>query len=249
MPSVPSIKVITVPTTSGTGSEISDGSVLIDQERKTKFIVISKRVCPTAALTDPLMTVSMPPKVTAQSGIDALVHATESYISKGASPASELFALRAIELVSRNVAAACENGKDLDLREKMQIGATMAMTAAMNSKLGLCHALAMPLCALYHMPHGQAVGMALPVVLAYNAPAAGPKMDDVFKAMGFAGDGFAQLEALLTRVGISARLADFGFQESHLPTIVNETMNSAQRPPNPRDPTPEDIEGIVRRML
>ncbi|MCE5253847.1 MAG: iron-containing alcohol dehydrogenase [Actinomycetia bacterium] len=249
VPGVPPIKVVTVPTTSGTGSEISDGVVLIDEARKTKFLVISKKICPTVALTDPLMTVSMPPRVTAFSGTDALVHATESYISKGAGPATELFALRAIELLCRNIRAACDNGGDLDVRERMQIGATMAMSAGMNSKLGLCHAMAMPLCALYHMPHGQAVGMALPVVLAYNAPAVGAKMEAVFQAMGFADDGFARLEALLKEIGVLARLGDMGFQESHMPTIVNETMNSAQRPTNPRDPTPEDIAAIVRRML
>jgi alcohol dehydrogenase len=249
VPAVPSIRVVTVPTTSGTGSEISDGVVLIDEERRTKFLVISHRICPTVALTDPLMTLTMPPMVTARSGTDALVHATESYISKGAGPATELFSLRAIELLGRNIAAACDDGQDLDLREKMQIGATMAMTAGMNSKLGLCHAMAMPLCALYHMPHGQAVGMLLPVVLAYNAPAVPAKMRAVFEAMGFGDEGFAELDALLTRIGISARLSDFGFLESHMPTIVNETMNSAQRPTNPRDPTPEDIAAIVRRML
>jgi alcohol dehydrogenase len=249
VPGVPPMKVVAVPTTSGTGSEISDGVVLIDAERQTKFLVISHKICPTVALTDPLMTLSMPPRVTAFSGTDALVHATESYISKGAGPASELFALRAIELISRNLAAVYQDGQDLDLREKMQIGATMAMSAAMNSKAGLCHALAMPLCALYHMPHGQAVGMALPVVLSYNASATGDKIDVVFEAMGFAEDGFARLEALLTQVGVSARLGDLGFEESHMPTIVKETMNSAQRPPNPRDPTPGDIADIVRRMV
>ena len=249
VPGVPSIKVVTIPTTAGTGSEISDGVVLIDVERQTKFLVISHKICPTVALTDPLMTVSMPPRVTAFSGADALVHATESYISKNAGPATELFSLRAIELVSRTIAGACENGRDLDLREKMQLGATMAMTGGMNSKLGLCHAMAMPLCALYHMPHGQAVGMALPAVLAYNAPAVGEKLDAIFMAMGFADDGFARLEALLAQIGVAARLGDLGFREDHIPTIVNETMDSAQRPTNPRDPTPEDIADIVRRLV
>ena len=182
------------------------------------------------------------------------MHATESYVSRNAGPASELFSLRAIELLSRNIAAACANGQDLDLREKMQMGATMAMTAGMNSKLGLCHAMAMPLCALYHMPHGQAVGMALPVVLAYNAPAVGAKIQAIFAAMGFgehggAGDGFARLEALLAQIGISSRLGDLGFQESHMETIITETLDSAQRPTNPRDATREDIEAIVRRMI
>lgn len=113
VPGVPPMKVVTVPTTSGTGSEISDGVVLIDEARQTKFLVISKKICPTVALTDPLMTLSMPPQVTARSGTDALVYATESYISKGAGPATELFALRAIELLSRNIAAACDSGQDL----------------------------------------------------------------------------------------------------------------------------------------
>jgi alcohol dehydrogenase len=249
VPGVPSIKTIAVPTTSGTGSEISDGVVLIDEERKTKFLVISHKICPTVALTDPLMTLSMPPKVTAQSGTDALVHATESYMSKGAGPASELFALRAIELVSHNLAAAYADGEDLDVRERMQLGATMAMTSGMNAKCGLCHAMAMPLCALYHMPHGQAVGMCLPVVLAYNAPVVGAKLQAAFDAMGFGDDGFGRLEALLDHIGISARLRDLGFDESHMDTIVNETMGSAQRPPNPRDPTPDDIAEIVRKMV
>jgi alcohol dehydrogenase len=249
VPAVPRIKVIAVPTTAGTGSEISDGVVLIDEARNTKFLVISKKICPTAALTDPLMTLSMPPRVTACSGVDALVHATESYISKGAGPATEVFALRAIELLARHIAAVYQNGRDVALREKMQIGATMAMTAGMNSKLGLCHAMAMPLCALYHMPHGQAVGMALPVVLAYNAPVAKAKINRIFKAMGFVGDGFQQLETLLTQIGLSARLSDFGFKEAHLQTIVEETLNSAQRPTNPRDPTPEDIASIVHQLV
>ncbi len=249
VPGVPSIKVVTVPTTSGTGSEISDGVVLIDAERQTKFLVISHKICPTVALTDPLMTVSMPPRVTACSGADALVHATESYISKNAGPATELFSLRAIELLSRTIAAAYADGQDLELREKMQIGATMAMAAGMNSKLGLCHALAMPLCALYHMPHGQAVGMALPVVLAYNAPAVGDKLDAMFRAMGFEDDGLARLDSLLAQIGIAGRLRDMGFREDHVPTIVSETMSSAQRPTNPRYPTPEDIAGIVRRLV
>ncbi len=249
VPAVPSIMTVTVPTTSGTGSEISDGVVLIDEERRTKFLVISHKICPTVALTDPLMTLSMPPQVTARSGTDALVHAVESYVSKDAGPATELFSLRAINLLGRNIAATCENGQDLDLREKMQIGATMAMTAGMNSKLGLCHAMAMPLCALYHMPHGQAVGMALPVVLEYNAPAAGEKIRAIFEAMGFADDGFGRLGMLLARIGISARLEDFGFKESDMPVIVDETLGSAQCPTNPRHPTPEDIAAIVRRML
>jgi alcohol dehydrogenase len=257
VPEVPGIKTIAIPTTAGTGSEISDGVVLIDEAQDTKFLVISKKICPTLAVTDPLMTLSMPPKVTAVSGVDALVHAIESYISKNANPMTESFSLRAVEMLSQGIKPAYFNGSDIQIREQMQIGATMAMAAGMNSYLGLCHALAMPLCALYHMPHGQAVGMALPAVLAYNATVVGPKIQTILKVMGLLADdkkadpfsaAKSRLEDFFSDIGIWARLDDFGFQESQMDTIVEATMASAQRPTNPRKPSPADIAGIVRRM-
>lgn len=259
VPAPPGIKTMAVPTTSGTGSEISDGVVLIDEAHDTKFLVISKKICPTMALTDPKMTLSMPPTVTAASGVDALVHATESYISKGASPVTEIFALKAVELIGHNLLGAYRNGEDIWVREQMQIGATMAMAAGMNSYLGLCHALAMPLCALYHMPHGHAVGMALRPVLAYNSVIAGTKVAHVLDHMGFSpevnrtkaglAEELAQLEGFLVQLGLGARLGEFGFQESHMGTIVQATLASAQRPTNPRDPSAEDIAGIVHDMV
>lgn len=252
VPGVPEIKTIAVPTTSGTGSEISDGVVLTDQQRDTKFLVISKKICPTTALTDPLMTLSMPPKVTAASGVDALVHAIESYLSKGANAVTESFALKAVELLAQNIQAACENGGDVDIRESMQLGATMAMAAGMNTYLGLCHAMAMPLCGLYGMPHGQAVGMALPAVLAYNAAVAGPRVIQICNAMGFGADIDAALEkikALLKNIGIWARLADFGYKQSQLSAIVDAAMDSAQRPSNPRDPSSSDMARIVSQIV
>lgn len=259
VPGPPGIKTLAVPTTSGTGSEISDGVVLIDEAHDTKFLVISKKICPTLALTDPKMTLSMPPSVTATSGVDALVHATESYISKGASPVTEAFALKAVELIGQNLPGAYRNGEDISIREQMQIGATMAMVAGMNSYLGLCHALAMPLCALYHMPHGHAVGMALRPVLTYNSDVAGAKVAHVLDHMGFspkeartkAGlvEVLEQLDGFLAQIGLGARLGEFGFKESHMDTIVQATLASAQRPTNPRDPSAEDIAGIVHDMV
>ncbi len=249
VPGVPRTKVIAIPTTSGTGSEVSDGSVLIDEERKTKFIVISNYINPTVALTDPLMTLTAPPQVTAFSGSDALVHACESYCSKLASPASEMFSLRGIELLPRNVVAAMEDGQNVDVRENMQLGATMAMSAGTNAKQGLAHAAAMPICALYHMPHGQAVGMLLSPVLAYNATVVPAKVDNIFQTMGFGADGFEKLDALMERIGVAAKLSDFGFKEEHMPIIVKETMASTQYPSAPGTPTAGDIEGIIRRMI
>ncbi len=255
VPGVPGIKVIAVPTTSGTGSEISDGVVLIDEERNTKFLVLSKKICPTMALTDPLMTLSMPPRVTACSGMDALVHATESYISKDANVVTELFSLKAVELLSRNIRAAYAGGDDVDVRENMQIGATIAMMAGMNAYLGLCHAMAMPLCALYHMPHGQVCGMLLPYVLEYNASVAEHKIATILERMGIGGNGqsmahrLGQINTLLAEIGLFARLSDFGYRPEHMQIIVQATMGSAQCPTNPRSPSKKDLAEIITRMI
>ena len=252
-------RIIAVPTTSGTGSEISDGSVLIDEAVQSKFLVLSTRICPAVAITDPELTISMPPKITANSGVDALTHAIESYLSKDASVASEPFSLKAIELISTGLKTAYSHGDDLGAREAVQIGATMAMAAGMNAHMGLCHAMIMPLCALYHIPHGQACGMVLPHVLAYNEPAAKDKVIQIFRAMAFLdgeagsetqiGASYHKLQSLLEEIGIAARLKDFGYKDDHMPTIVQETFNSVQCQFNPLRPAEEDIVRIVKKMI
>jgi alcohol dehydrogenase class IV len=249
VPEVPAIKVIAVPTTAGTGSEVSDGVIVIDEAAEAEFCVISRKVTPAAAVTDPLMTVSMPPGVTAMTGADALAHAIESYVSKAAVPASELFALKAIELVSRNIKAAYADGQDLDAREKVQLGATMAMIAASNTKVGLGHELATPLAVLYNIPHGRAVSMTMSVALEFNTPVLGPKAEAIFQAMGFEEDGPAGLERLLSEIGLSTRLSDHGFDEADIPWIVTETLKSGRQSYNPRAFGPEDIETMVRGLI
>lgn len=252
-------KIVAVPTTAGTGSEISDGSVWIDEAARTKFLVLSLRICPTVALTDPEMTRSMSPHVTATSGVDALVHAIESYLSRDASVATELFSLRAIESISGGLKTAYDHGDDLDAREAMQLGATMAMIAGTNAHMGLCHALAMPLCGLYGMPHGQACGMVLPHVLEFNAEVARTKVAGVFKAMGFLspepGSGafssaqYRKLTVFLGRVGIAGRLSDFGYRDDHMRIIVRATLSSVQTQFNPRTPSEDDLVGLVKRLI
>lgn len=259
VPGHPDWKSIMIPTTSGTGSEVSEGTIFIDESLQSKILVLSLKICPTIALTDPEMVKTMPPNVTVNSGIDALVHAIESYTSIDASALTEPISLRAIELISEGLKPAYRNGDDLDAREAMQIGATMAMVAGMNAHMGLCHSMAMPLCALYRMPHGQAVGMALSPVMAFNSEVVKQKVIDIFKVMGFA-DGateedvlteecYQKLEDFLKEIGIAAKLSDFGYQDEHMETIVQGTMNSVQRPFNPRMPSNEDIAGIVRRII
>lgn len=255
IPAAPDWVNISIPTTAGTGSEVSDGGVFIDEDRNSKFIMMSKKVSATVALTDPLMTVSMPPKVTAVSGSDALVHAVESYLSRYANPVSRLFSSRAIELISRYLPKAYADGQDLEARNAMQIGSTMAMSAGCNVYLGLCHSIAMPLCGLYHMPHGQACGMCLPFVLKYNAATVPQHVKEVLVLMGmwdetlpeaeaFA-NGFALVEQFLNAIGIGTHLSPFGFKPNDVDAIAASTLNSLQCPPNPRTPTHGEIAELV----
>ncbi len=252
-------KIVAVPTTAGTGSEISDGSALIDEAAQSKFLVLSTRICPAAAITDPELTRSMPPSVTANSGIDALTHAIESFVSKDASVATEPFSLKAIDLIGKGLITAYRHGDDLDARETVQVGATLAMVAGMNAHMGLCHAMVMPLCALYHIPHGQACGMTLPHVLEFNASAARSKVADIFRARGLMNNTapdddlndlhYQQLAGLLQEVGVRTGLSVYGYQDDHLETIVQETLASIQCQFNPRKPNGEDIARIVHAMV
>jgi alcohol dehydrogenase len=249
--------LITVPTTAGTGSEISDGSVWVDEAAHTKFLVLSTHICPTVALTDPEMTRSMPPSVTGLSGVDALTHAVESYVSRDASPASELFSLRALGLIAAALPAAYRDGDNLDARETQQLGATMAMIGGMNAHMGLCHAMAMPLCGLYPIPHGLACGLTLPHVLAFNAEAVPARVAAALAGMGIppaaAGEHpwepYRRLSAFLASVGVRVRLADLGYTEDHLELLVRETRKSVQFPFNPRAASDDELAALIRRMV
>jgi alcohol dehydrogenase class IV len=252
-------KVIAIPTTAGTGSEVTDGSALIDEAAHTKFLVLSTLLCPTVAITDPEMTLSLPPNVTAHSGADALTHAIESYLSRDASIATEPFSLKAIALIGQGLPRVYRNGKDLDAREQVQIGATMAMIAGMNAHMGLCHALLMPICGLYHMPHGRACGMTIPYVLEFNARTCKDKAADIFKALGFLDPDsgsdaisescYTRLRDLFTGIGITGSLRDYRYCADDMPVIVRETLASVQCCYNPIVPTGDDITRIVKRMI
>ena len=255
----PEMKIFAIPTTAGTGSEVSDGVVVIDEDRNTKFVVISDNIRPAVALTDPAMTVSMPPKVTACTGIDALMHAMEAYLSIKANMATDLFALKAMELIGEGLVPAYKNGDNIEYREKMQLGATMAMVAASNTLVGMIHSMDGPICALYHIPHGQACGLVAPAVLKFNAVAVQEKVANIFKTMGFAGaedsderavsSGCERLTGLMGEVGLLIKLHEIGFKESHMDNIVRETLKSAQLATNPRQPTEKDVKEVLREII
>lgn len=173
--------------------------------------------------------------------------------------ATDLFALRAIELVSEGLVPVCKDGSNIEFREKMQLGATMAMVAASNTLVGMAHSMDGPISALYHIPHGQACGLVTPAVLKFNAGAVKDRVLTVFKTMGYIDDhedddnavlkGCDRLIGLLDEVGLLIRLRDIGFEESHLDNIVRETLKSAQLGTNPRQPTEKDVEEVLRQVI
>ena len=258
-PSKPDMKIFAIPTTAGTGSEVSDGVVVIDEQRNTKFVIISRHLRPEIALTDPEMTRSMPPKVTACTGIDALMHAIEAYLSIKANMVTDMFALKAIALIAEGLVPAFKDGNDIGNREKMQLGATMAMVAASNTHVGMIHSMDGPICALYHIPHGQAVGLVAPAVLKFNAGVLPDKVANIYRTMKFVDPktdngkaidiGTEKLTDLLDQVGLLLKLKDIGYEEKHLDNIVKETLKSAQLLTNPRQPSEKDIEEVLRQII
>lgn len=251
------IPLIAIPTTAGTGSEVSDGAVFTDEKRKTKFAVGGNANFPTFAITDPKMTLSMPPMVTATTGIDALVHAIESYISKFSNNVTELFAVEAIRRIGNNIALAVKDGNNLEAREQMQTGATLAMISTANAKLGFCHAIAMPLCALYNLPHGIACGIVLPEVLRFNEAAVGNKVRKIAKLLNLIsndeefdlGTFVEQINNLINDLGLKTSLLDYGYVESDIKIIEEGTLQSFQSSNNPRTMTPDGIYQVVKSIL
>lgn len=253
----PSVPIIAVPTTAGTAAEVTINYVITDAEKKRKFVCVDVHDIPVVAVVDSDMMSSMPKKLTAATGMDALTHAIEGYITKGAWEMTDMFHLKAIEIISRSLRAAV-NGEKAG-REGMALGQYVAGMGFSNVGLGIVHSMAHALGAVYDTPHGVANAILLPVVMRYNAEATGEKYRDIAKAMGVGGtDGMSVEEARNAACDAVARLAkDVGIPEN-LKGIVKEedidflaqsAMDDACRPGNPKDPTKEDIINLYRELL
>jgi alcohol dehydrogenase class IV len=166
------LPLIAVPTTAGTGSEVTKVTVIIDTKTNVKMMISQPELLPAVAIVDPLLTVSCPPAVTAATGVDALCHAIEAYISRRAHPLTDVLALSAIEAIMGNLRKAYENGSDIDAREKMAIGAMVAGAAFSNASVTLVHGMSRPIGALFHVPHGMSNAMLLPGVLEFTKESA-----------------------------------------------------------------------------
>ncbi|MCL4466954.1 MAG: iron-containing alcohol dehydrogenase [Chloroflexi bacterium] len=249
--------LIAISTTAGTGSQVSNGAVFSDNARGTKFAVSSPKNCPTLALNDPLVTMGAPGKVTATAGMDALGHAIECYLSVNANPMSDILVLDAISKVARSLPRVMANGDDLAAREEMLLAATTAIVGASNCGLGADHAVAMPLCSLFHQPHGLIIGMMLAPVMEYNQAAAEARLADVAVALGVNTAGMSQRQAaaaavvfvrnLTKEIGLPQRLREIGVAEEKLAQVAELTMESHQVANNRRKMDPASLLEMLRQ--
>ena len=251
------VPIIAVPTTAGTAAEVTINYVITDAEKNRKMVCVDVHDIPVVAVVDPDMMSSMPKGLTAATGMDALTHAIEGYITKGAWEMSDMFHLRAIEIISKNLRGAVANTPEG--REGMALGKYIAGMGFSNVGLGIVHSMAHPLGALYDTPHGVANAILLPTVMEYNAEATGEKYRDIAKAMGVEGvdemsledarkAAVAAVKQLSEDVGIPKDLKNI-VKEEDLDFLAQSAMDDACRPGNPKDPTKEDIIALYKALL
>jgi alcohol dehydrogenase class IV len=249
--------MILMPTTAGTGSEVTRVLVLTDEDQNTKNVVFTPYALANAAIIDPLLSLSMPAVVTADTGMDAMVHAIETYVSMNATEFSDVFAERAIQLIADNLPIAWAKGSNTQARYNMSLAATMAGLAFGSGGLGAVHALAYPLGTEYHMTHGRTNAIMLPHVMRYNIPGSPEKYARIAELMGQEIDGYGLLEAaelavgavqeLLFTIKVSFSIRDYGIPETDLPKLIEGGMKQARLfVPNPRDLAEEDVASIYK---
>lgn len=254
------LPMVAVPTTAGTGSEVSLWSVFTDDARKLKVAIGGIMLYPAVAICDPDLTLDLPPALTAATGMDALAHAIECYTNNACGPISAALALSAVELIGRHLRPAALNGRDRAARYGMMVASTMAGMAMNPTRLGLAHALAMPLgSGDLKIPHGLAVAVTLPPVMEFNHLAAPERFAAVARALGEPVDGFSTAAAaaaaapavrrLADEVGIPRGLAGCNLRESDIPAIVDEAMKSGNVVVNPRRTQAGELAEILRRAL
>ena len=253
----PCVPIFAVPTTAGTAAEVTINYVITDVEKKRKFVCVDPHDIPVVAFVDPEMMSSMPKGLTASTGMDALTHAIEGYTTLGANTITDMFNLKAIELIAKSLRGAVENTKEG--REGMALGQYLTGMGFSNCGLGIVHSMAHSLGAVYDTPHGVANAILLPTVMEYNAEATGEKLKDVAIAMGVEGvEKMSQEEyrkaavdavkKLSKDVGIPADLKDIVKPED-LDFLTQSAMDDACRPGNPKEPTFEDIKNLYLKLM
>ena len=250
--------IIAVSTTSGTAAEVTINYVITDTEKHRKFVCADPHDIPVVAIVDSEMCASMQPRLCASTGMDALVHAIEGYITKGAWELTDMMHLKAIEIISKNLRKSVKG--DPEGRKEMALGQYIAGMGFSNVGLGIDHSMAHPLSAVYDIPHGMACAILLAPVLKFNAPATGERYREVARAMGVDGvdamdqatyqqAAIAAIQQLADDVGIPRRLSELGVQEKDLQFLADSAIADACTPGNPRDVKAAQIVEIYQSIL
>lgn len=257
--SIPGPPLICIPTTAGTSADVSQFAIINASEQKRKIAIVSKTVVPDVALIDPLTTTTMPPYLTACTGMDALVHAIEAYVSTANSPILDLHALEAIRLVGINLPKLLEDPTNIEARHNMTLASLGAGLAFSNASLGAVHAMAHSLGGFLDLPHGECNAILLEHVVEYNFPEASDRYLNISKALGLSTEGIASRDAkkqvvdkirhLKESVGIKKTLKERGASLSDIPLLAQKALQDPCMVTNPRVPNQRDIEVIYEEAL
>ena len=253
------VPIIALPTTAGTAAETTINYVIIDEEKQKKMVCVDPNDIPCVAIVDAELMYSLPKSLTAATGMDAMTHAIEGLITKGAWELSDMFELKAITMIHKYLPIAVEEPTNPEGRNGMAVAQYVAGMAFSNVGLGVDHGMAHPLSALHDVPHGVACAMLLPTVMRWNACAAADKYVDIAKALEVYREGMtreeaadaacAEIEALSRRVGIPAHLSELGITEADIPALADQAIADVCTPGNPRPVTREDIVALYRQIL
>lgn len=255
----PQLPLVTVNTTAGTASEMTVFAIVTDTEGETKYPVVDKNILPIIAVNDSELMVAMPKFLTAATGMDALTHAVEAYVSTAATPITDASAIKAIELIAQNLVTAVEDGQDRDARDAMQYAEYLAGMAFSNASLGYVHSMAHQLGGVYDLAHGLCNAILLPEVSRFNAVEKTARFADIANAMGVetsglstqaaAEAGIQAIEKLSAMVGTAQKLADLGVKEEKLEFMAINALQDACSLTNPRTATKEEIIDIYKKVM
>ncbi|MDC5818361.1 L-threonine dehydrogenase [Vibrio europaeus] len=255
----PMLPLIAINTTAGTASEMTRFCIITDEERHIKMAIVDKHTTPLISVNDPELMLAKPASLTAATGMDALTHAVEAYVSIAATPITDAVAIKAIELIQAHLRKAVENGDDIEAREQMAYAQFMAGMAFNNASLGYVHAMAHQLGGFYDLPHGVCNAILLPHVQRYNAQVCPERLRDVAKAMGVEVEGLSAeqgaevaidaIVALAKDVGIPAGIQELGAKSEDIPVLADNALKDACGFTNPKQATHEEISAIFEAAM
>lgn len=254
-----SVPIVALPTTAGTAAETTINYVIIDEEKQKKMVCVDPNDIPAVAIIDAELMYSLPRSLTAATGMDALTHAIEGYITKGAWAMSDMFEIEAIRMISRYLPVAVEEPQNAEARNGMAVAQYIAGMAFSNVGLGLVHGMAHPMGSLFDVPHGVANALLLPTIMEFNMPACISKYPEIARAMGVNTDGMTEEEAsvaavnavrdLAVKVGIPQHLSELGISEGDIPRLAEQAFTDVCTPGNPREVSLDDIVSLYKKVL